>query len=167
MSLDAVMRQPAFFMSSLMVLIVIAIIVVVIVVILVVVLAGEGAGIKVTTQERVLEAVGDRKEEFLRRLEAEGARRGLHLRPALETEGDFLYEDFFNRATLYAHPEGKNLRYGFTLRITTGALVLGILLLIFFFVGGIILLLVWYLKYGSLKDSLTAAGEAAAVLVRE
>ncbi len=119
-------------------------------------------GIVVARYNRLYEGKGPLQEEFVRAVQDDLLRRGYSFIPGPE-RGSLVYEDFWNKATIRTMPEGPNLRYLFTIEMTTGVLILiiaGVLLLL---IVAIIVSIIWYMKHSSLKSAMIAAGESAAI----
>ena len=123
-------------------------------------------GITTTIKEVIFEGEGGKKEIFLSILEKELKRRGLIPRVPLEKNIDLIYRDFFNEVRIYVSPEGPNLRLGYRISATSGAIALGVLLLIPFVVGSIVLFALAILKRTNTQQTIDEAGLSAAILTR-
>jgi len=123
-------------------------------------------GITTSISETIFEGVTGKKDAFLANLEQELKRRGLIPKVPLEKNVDLIYRDFFNEVRFYVTQEGSNLRLGYRISATTGAVVLGVLLLIPFVVGSIVLFALAILKRTNTQHTIEEAGISAAILCR-
>jgi hypothetical protein len=123
-------------------------------------------GVTTSIRETIYEGLGGKKEVFLSNLEKELKRRGVVPRVPLEKNVDLIYRDFLNEVRIYVLPEGPNLRLGYRISATAGAIVLGVLLLIPFVVGSIVLFALAVLKRTHTQQMVDEAGHSAAILSR-
>ena len=123
-------------------------------------------GITTSINETIFEGAGDKKEAFLSDFEKELQRRGLVPKVPLEKNVDLIYRDFFNEVRMYVTQEGPNLRLGYRISATKGAITLGVILLIPFVIGSIVLFALALLRRTNTKETIEEAGWSAAILCR-
>ena len=123
-------------------------------------------GITTSINETIFEGAGDKKEAFLSDFEKELQRRGLVPKVPLEKNVDLIYRDFFNEVRIYVTQEGSNLRLGYRISATKGAITLGVILLIPFVIGSIVLFALALLRRTNTKETIEEAGWSAAILCR-
>jgi len=119
--------------------------------------------ITVTRYSRLYEDRGPVLEDFVKEVYKDLHARGYSFEVA--EAGVLIYEDSWNRARIRITQEDNNLRYLYTIRMSSLALIgiiIGILLIL---IVGIVIAILWYIKYSSLKKAMTAAGETAATRV--
>ena len=120
-------------------------------------------GITVTRYSRLYEDRAPVFEDFVKEVHKDLQTRGYSFEVA--EAGVLTYEDSWNSARIRIAQEDNNLRYIYTIEMSTLALigiVIGILLIL---IVGIVIAILWYTKYSSLKKAMTAAGETAATKV--
>ena len=121
-------------------------------------------GITTSISETIFEGAWDKKDVFLANFEKELKRRGLVPRVPLEKNVDLIYRDFFNEVRIYVTQEGPNLRLGYRMSATPGAIALGVILLIPFVIGSIVLFAI--LRRMNTQHVIEQAGLSAAILSR-
>jgi hypothetical protein len=123
-------------------------------------------GITTSISETIFEGAWDKKDVFLANFEKELKRRGLVPRVPLEKNVDLIYRDFFNEVRIYVTQEGPNLRLGYRMSATPGAIALGVILLIPFVIGSIVLFALAILRRMNTQHVIEQAGLSAAILSR-
>jgi hypothetical protein len=123
-------------------------------------------GITTSIREKIFQDLPGKKEVFLGELEKELKRRGLVPKVPLEKNVDLIYRDFFNEVRIYVSQEESNVRLGYRISATPGAIALGVLLLIPFVVGSIVLFALAILKRTNTQQTIDEAGLSAAILSR-
>lgn len=123
-------------------------------------------GITTSISETIFEGLGNSKGLFLSNFETELKQRGLVPRVPLEKGADLIYRDFFDEVRMHVIQEGRNLRVGYRISATTGAVALGVVLLIPFVIGSVVLFGLAILRRSNTQRTIDEASASAAILTR-